>query len=138
MSCVLDASVTLSWLYERATEAERSRSIAILEQLDESPAIVPVLWMAEVLNAIVVGERRKIISVTQSADFLERLSALNIETDPIATTARRDAVLGVVRELSISAYDATYVELAMRLGRPFATFDARLRKAAESIGMAVL
>lgn len=138
MSCVLDASVTLSWLFERATEAERSRSIAILEQLDDSPGAVPVLWMAEVLNAIVVGERRRIISVTQSADFLERLSALNIETDPISTTARRDAVLGVARELSISAYDATYVELAMRLGRPFATFDTRLRKAAESIGLTVL
>ena len=77
MSCVLDASVTLPWLYERTTEAERSRSIAILEQLDESPAVVPVLWMAEVLNAIVVGERRKIISATQSPDFPERLSALN-------------------------------------------------------------
>ncbi len=138
MSCVLDASVTLSWLFERATEAERSRSIAILERLDRSPAIVPVLWMAEVLNAILVGERRKIISVTQSADFLERLSALNIETDPIAAATRRDAVLGVARELSIGAYDATYVELAMRLGRPFATFDTRLRKAAEASGLAVL
>ena len=138
MSCVLDASATLSWLFERATEAERSRSNAILERLDRSPAVVPVLWMAEVLNAIVVGERRKIISVTQSADFLERLSALNIETDPIAATTRRDAVLGVARELSISAYDATYVELAMRLGRPFATFDTRLRKAAEASGLAVL
>ena len=79
MSCVLDASVSLSWLFERATE-----------------------------------------------------------TDPIAATTRRDAVLGVARELSISAYDATYVELAMRLGRPFATFDTRLRKAAEASGLAVL
>lgn len=138
MSCVLDASVTLSWLFERATEAERLRSIAILERLERAPAVVPVLWMAEVLNAIVVGERRKAISVTQSADFLERLSALNIETDPVAATTRRDAVLGVARELSISAHDATYVELAMRLGRPFGTFDARLRKAAESSGLTVL
>ena len=79
MSCVLDASVISSWLFERA-----------------------------------------------------------IETDPIAATTRQDAVLGVARELSIGAYDATYVELAMRLGQSFATFDARLRKAAESSGLAVL
>ena len=138
MSLILDASVALSWLFERATEAERVRSNAILEQLHDAPAMVPSLWLTEVLNAILVGERRKINSAAESADFLERLSLLNIITDTVAPSARRDAVLGVARELSISAYDATYVELALRSGLPFATFDTRLRKATESIGIKVI
>jgi hypothetical protein len=36
-----------------------------------------------------------------------------------------------------SAYDASYLELAMRRGLPFATKDEPLRKAAEEIGVGI-
>jgi predicted nucleic acid-binding protein len=36
-----------------------------------------------------------------------------------------------------SAYDASYLELAQRLGLPFATKDEPLRKAAEELGVGI-
>jgi len=44
-------------------------------------------------------------------------------------------VLAAARQLGISAYDASYLELAMRLGADLATRDARLSAAAATAGV---
>ena len=53
-----------------------------------------------------------------------------------ATSA--EAAFGPIRELAdehtLSVYDATYLELALRLGAPLASHDDRLRKAAKARG----
>nr|MDP9471767.1 type II toxin-antitoxin system VapC family toxin [Chloroflexota bacterium] len=48
------------------------------------------------------------------------------------------SVLGLSREQGLSAYDASYLELAAREGLPLATQDSRLRVAAERIGVEIL
>lgn len=138
MSCVLDASVALSWIFERAAAAERNRSRALLDRLQDAAALVPAIWPVEVQNALVVGERRRLNTVAESSDFLQRLVGLPIEIDAVPAMERRDAVLGIARTHGLSAYDASYVELALRRGSPFATFDGRLAKAAQSIGLTVI
>jgi predicted nucleic acid-binding protein len=42
----------------------------------------------------------------------------------------------LARTHSLSVYDATYLELARRRGRPLATLDDRLRAAAAAAGVA--
>jgi predicted nucleic acid-binding protein len=44
-------------------------------------------------------------------------------------------VLSVAREHDLSAYDAAYLELALRKGLPLATLDTRLRNAARRAGV---
>lgn len=46
------------------------------------------------------------------------------------------AVMDLARAYELSAYDAAYLELALRLGLPLATLDVRLRSAAERAGVA--
>jgi len=135
---VLDASVALSWLFERQTAAERKRSVGALELLEKKPAIVPALWQTEVLNSLLVGERRKLVMPAQSAEYLGRLGLLPISIDTASPTARRDAVMGLGRQHGLTAYDATYLELAMRLGGPLASFDQHLAKAAGDVGIEVI
>lgn len=135
---VLDASVALSWIFERASATERARSLSVLDRLEDTSAQVPAIWPLEVFNALLVGERRQLNSQAESADFLERLSALRIEVDVAPSASRRDAVLGLARVHGLSAYDASYLELALRAGVAFATFDARLTKAAIAAGVAVV
>ncbi len=135
---VLDASMALSWFMERTAKAERLRSDKALALLDSSAAMVPVLWFSEVANACLVAERRRIVTPAQTADYLGRLAALPIAPDPIMPGLRRDAVLGLGREHGLSAYDAAYLELAMRAGAALATFDTALTRAAVAVGVIIL
>jgi predicted nucleic acid-binding protein len=43
--------------------------------------------------------------------------------------------LSLGRAQNLSAYDAAYLELAMRRGLPLATLDQRLRNAAAAVGV---
>ena len=57
MSCVIDASVALSWFLEDERSDERD---ALLDQVAISGATVPGLWRLEVANALLMAFRRKI------------------------------------------------------------------------------
>jgi predicted nucleic acid-binding protein len=53
---VIDASITLSWCFP---DEQTSLSLAVLDRLkDGEPALVPAFWSLEVLNSLLVGERR--------------------------------------------------------------------------------
>ena len=47
-------------------------------------------------------------------------------------------VVPLAREYGFSAYDAAYLELAMRHGVPLATLDGRLQKAVQKAGVTVI
>lgn len=134
---VLDASVALSWMFERESQSERKRSSTVLDALESAPAIVPALWQAEVLNGLLVGERRDVVTPAQSLEYLARLGQLPIAVDAVTPISRRDSVIELARRYGLSAYDASYLELAIRTGGPLATFDRNLAKAAKAAGLGV-
>ena len=47
---------------------------------------------------------------------------------------RQSAVLALARSHSLTAYDAMYLELALRRGAPLATFDSQLATATHNAG----
>ncbi|HWT46369.1 MAG TPA: type II toxin-antitoxin system VapC family toxin, partial [Vicinamibacterales bacterium] len=96
------------------------------------------LWWAEVVNALLVGERRKLIFPAQSADYVARLPRLPIAIDSASAAVRKDAVLELGRRHALTAYDATYLELALRLHLALATFDRALAKAATAAGVEIV
>lgn len=138
MIFVLDASMALSWLFERQLAQERERAQAVLLSMAEANALVPALWHLEIANALLVAERRKIISEARAADYLGRLYRLPTTTDDAAPAVRREVVMALAREHGLSAYDAVYLDLALRKGAALATFDARLSAAMGRAGGVVL
>lgn len=138
MSVVLDASVALAWLFTRTDPREAEVADAALELAIAHPLVVPWLWHTAVVNALLVAERRGVVPEARVADFLARLDALPLETDPPGVAARRDAVLALARRWGLTAYDATYLELALRTAATLATFDARLARAYRDAGGTVL
>ena len=137
MSVVLDVSAALAWVFERENPKEAAMANELLASLSHSSVLVPSLWHFEVANALLVGERRGIVSDAESTDFLTRLNALPIETDSADLGLARIATLRLARAHRLSSYDAGYLELAIRRGALLASFDQRLLASAKEAGVGI-
>lgn len=71
----------------------------------------------------------------RSGEFLELLDGVSIEVDSATFTQARTGALQLARRYMLSAYDASYVELALPRGLPLATLDEGLQKAAKKAGV---
>jgi len=69
--------------------------------------------------------------------FLELLSSLPIKIESFSEQRMFEAVLNLARNLGLSSYDASYLDLAMQTGLKLATLDQSLRKAADRCGVAI-
>ena len=134
MRLVVDASMALAWLFERQNAEEADCADRALLALADAENSVPPLWHTEVANALLVGERRRVVTEAQVIDYLNRLSGLPIATDDTAPAARRDLVMALAREHGLTAYDATYLDLALRKNAVLATFDGKLAEAMRRAG----
>lgn len=131
---VLDCSVTMAWCFEDESDALAD---AVLGAFGETEVWVPALWSIEVANVLLVAERRGRLTSAGSARFLELLGELPIIVDGGTHERAFGSILSKGRELSVSAYDATYVDLAIRLGALLATRDRSLTRACEEYGVEV-
>lgn len=132
MNFVLDASVTLSWCFE---DEGGDYAVRVLEALRSSEAVAASLWPLEVANGLATAERRGRLDAAASARFMELVLALPIAVDPVSRGRGMAATYGLARARGLSAYEAAYLELALRQGIPLATLDARLREAATAEGV---
>jgi len=130
---VLDASVALAWAFDDEVNPFAEH---VIDQIGRSGALVPSIWPAEVANALLMGERRHRLSYAQFVRFMGLLAQLPIAADDERLADRMfGPVLTLAREQRLTVYDASYLELAMRLGRPLATLDRRLLEAARSLAI---
>jgi predicted nucleic acid-binding protein len=134
MRLVLDASMALAWLFERQKSSELECAECALLALETAEVSVPALWHIEIANALLVGERRKVVTEAQVINYLSRLSFLPIITDDATIMSRRDLSMALAREHTLSAYDAVYLDLALRKNAELATFDIKLANAMRQAG----
>jgi predicted nucleic acid-binding protein len=71
---VLDASIVLTWCFPDE-EAEKAEEISERIALGDQPA-VPAFWRHEVLNALLVGEKRKRLTNELIQAFINDLERL--------------------------------------------------------------
>ena len=129
---VIDSSVAIAWCF---LDEQNDYSQSVLDALSSEQAIVPDLWHLEVANTLLVGERRKRSTQANTVTWLGFLASLPIVADEETTTHAFGDTLSLAREHNLSAYDAAYLELAMRRGLPLATLDDRLKTAARTVGV---
>jgi len=134
---VLDASVTLRWLFLDGKAAERAYALKVLDAMKQAEigALVPATWALEVCNVIARAEARDLLSHAQGEAFVELLRNLDIDADAATSSRALSDTLELARRYRLSAYDASYLELAMRQGLPLATLDEDLRKTAAKAGL---
>jgi predicted nucleic acid-binding protein len=132
---VIDASSVLAWCFEDEGGAGADDQI---EKVAAEGAAVPGLWFLEIANGLVTGERRGRIKPAESAAFVAMIEELPLVMDRATGARALHETMGLAREQRLTAYDAAYLELAMRLGLPLMTGDRSLRAAAERVGVALL
>jgi len=131
---VVDNSVVMSWYFKDETNKYAD---TVLDKLTEATAVVPSIWLLEVVNVLIVAERQRRLSESDSTRFLTLLSQLPIVVEYERPEMMKE-LLALARAYNLSSYDASYLYLAMRKGLPIATLDNKLIEAARSTEVPVL
>ena len=129
MAFVPDASVAAAWVLpdEEAAPAELA-----LNRLGEETAKVPGVFWHELRNLLLSAERRGRIDARHAEASIARLRRLHIQ---IAEDADDREVMALARTHRLTAYDASYLALAVREGCALASLDRRLNEAAAAEGV---
>lgn len=127
MRFVLDNSVAMRWLLNDRSSDFQEYARAVLQELAAgATAVVPNLFALEAANVLVKSQKRGLVSEATTREFLHLLADLDIETDPTTHERALHATVGIAIQHNLSAYDAAYLELALREGLPLATLDQDL------------
>jgi len=79
VSFVLDASIALTWCFP---DEEAQKALEVSERIATGETVlVPTFWPHEILNALLVGEKRKRLTPELTAALIKELNHLPIDAD---------------------------------------------------------
>lgn len=134
MALVIDASVALTFCF---TDEASDYADEVLASLADQEAIAPPIWPLEATNGLVVAHRRGRLPADDFARASAMLRSLRVRVVSFGFDEVLASVFALAQTHSLTAYDASYLHLALREGAPLATLDERLRAAARSAGCRV-
>ena len=130
---VMDSSITMAWCFE---DEKTSYTESVLDAVSSGAvAVVPALWPFEVLNVLVIAQRRKRMTQAQALHFWRELQSFSISIDEKHIGHSALEVMSLAHQHGLTAYDAAYLELALREGVSLATLDEDLKTAAKAAGV---
>src|SRR6266702_50081 len=132
MAFVVDASIAAAWFLPDAHNEAADRLMAALRTI---PARAPSLFWFETRNLFLVAERRQRLSAGEAALCMAQLRRLPIDDQG---SGNDQFVLALAARHALSAYDASYLALAIEIAMPLATTDKRLAAAAATERVDVL
>jgi predicted nucleic acid-binding protein len=130
---VIDGSVAVSWFLE---DEHSEYGKEVRSKIPQAELVcVPAHWMLEVINALLVAERRKRIAAAAVDHAAGILRQMPIRTDPESHDKAGGQTLELARQHTLPIYDAAYLELALRIGAVLASLDEPLKAAAQKRGV---
>lgn len=127
---VVDASVSAAWFLP---DESTPFTTAALQATATSEVWVPALWLLEMANLLQSAQRRRRITADKRAELATAAAGLRLQVcrEPVSLLA-----LGALAaQHRLSAYDACYLELALRRRLPLATLDGDLLVAMRRAGV---
>jgi len=134
---VVDNSVAMRWLFADGSEADRQYANEVAALVETAEVHVPALFVTEAANVISRALKAGVITAQESQSRFDLLNGMQANIDPIESTHSTMSLAIQAFELGLSAYDASYLLLAQKLGCPIATLDKDLRRAAKNCGVKV-
>jgi len=129
---VLDCSVALAWCLE---DESNEYADNLLDLLIDQQAIVPSLWHLEVMNVLLMAQRRGRVEQGKIPLILQTLSNLPISTDKREIDINDESFINFANQYQLTSYDATYLYLAKREKIPVATLDKKMQQVAIELGL---
>ncbi len=127
MAFVADNSIVIAWFIEsQANPATR----ALLDRAAVEEVHVPAIWRAEFAAALLALSHNRRLPPARVPGILDEIEHLDFVHDAGPDSVR--TLMETARRYALNAYDACYLELAVRLKLPLAARDATLRRAAAS------
>ena len=132
MAFVPDASIAAAWVLP---DEDTAFADLAFDLLAEETAMVPSLFWHELRNVLLSAERRGRITEQHARASIARVRRLAIrcpgDTDD-------NYVMGLARGHQLTAYDASYLALAIAEQCPLASLDRQLNDAARAEGVPLL
>ena len=127
---VLDASVALAAFFE---DEQDDYSLAVWRSMPAVQPHVPALWHLELGNILSRALKARRITGHALQECWARLAVVGIRTWPVAGEAAQWAQRAT--DWGLSAYDACYLDTALRQRLASATRDKALAEAARRVGV---
>lgn len=124
---VIDASIILAWCFPDEHSAVAQHVAEKFKRGDT--ALATSFWPHEVLNALLVGEKRKRISRSLVRSFLDDLATLPVALEQVPTGEIFERIESLSHKHDLTPYDAAYLDLAIENALPLATLDEHLIRA---------
>lgn len=134
MKFVLDNSITMRWFFGDGKKEDLNYAMDVLETMKQASALVPAIWGLEVSNVIAKAEAKGLVTESRSTLFIKMIKELDIQPDMETYLYSLNDILNLARRHGLSAYDASYLELALRGNIPLATLDEDLIRAVKKAG----
>jgi predicted nucleic acid-binding protein len=134
---VLDNTVTMAWCFAEESSEFTETLLRRLASLDDE-AVVPALWMYEAVNVVELAVRKGRVSQEKGRAFFESLTDLPILVENLTQPQVFVSVWALASQHKLTAYDASYLELAIRRRLPIASSDTALVRAALAAGVPAL
>lgn len=135
MRIVVDASIAVAWAARNQATALTDAAASIVV---EEGALVPAHFEVEVVNSLMMLERRGNLAMTLVEQAMQDYAYLEIHVDRLPQGRVAETILPLAIRHSLTVYDAAYLELALRTGLPLATRDRDLTAAAIAAGAPLL
>ena len=132
-SFVIDASATLPWCFEDEATAYTEGLLNRCAAGEE--VMVASIWPLEITNGLLSAQRRGRVTAERVEQFLAQILRFRIQVEPFTMQQAVREVRQLAQTHQLTAYDAVYLELALRFQLPLATLDKELITAANAAGV---
>ena len=137
MKLVVDNSVAMRWLFADGSAADRQYASEVAALVENCEVHVPALFVTEAANVISRALKAGVISTQECESRFDLLKDMQASVDPMESVHSAMPLAIKAFEEGLSAYDASYLLLAKKLGCPLATLDKDLRRAAKNGGVPI-
>ena len=137
MKLVVDNSVAMRWLFADGSAADRQYAAEVAALVETSEVHVPALFVTEAANVISRALKVGVITPQECEPSFDLFHAMQASIEPMDSTQSAMPLAITAFEEGLSAYDASYLLLAKKLGCPLATLDKDLRRAAKKCGVEI-